>query len=150
TISVIFGIASGVELLLVYPAGAVMDRFGRAFVAVPATLVMGLALGLLPLTHSAVTICLAGCLFAAGSGLSAGIVLTLGADAAPAVGRAQFLGAWRVCADLGGFGGPLLIGAIAAVGPISGAAIALAAVALLGAGWIARWVPRTRRQDNLS
>lgn len=30
TVSLIFGIAAGVELMIVYPGGAVMDRYGRA------------------------------------------------------------------------------------------------------------------------
>ena len=36
TTSLIFGISAGVDLLLFYPGGAVMDRFGRVWVAVPA------------------------------------------------------------------------------------------------------------------
>ena len=37
-------------MLLFYPGGAIMDRFGRVFVAVPAMLVLGLGFLLLPLT----------------------------------------------------------------------------------------------------
>ena len=42
-------------------------------------------------------------------------MLTLGADAAPVEGRAQFLGGWRLCADLGNALGPLAIGGITAI-----------------------------------
>ena len=41
-----------------------------------------------------------------GNGISAGVVMTLGADVAPAESRTQFLGGWRLCADLGNAGGP--------------------------------------------
>ncbi len=40
-------------------------------------------------------------LIAIGNGLGSGIVMTLGADTAPTAGRSQFLGAWRLCGDLG-------------------------------------------------
>ncbi|WP_029135713.1 MFS transporter [Nakamurella lactea] len=142
TISLIFGIASGVELLLVYPGGAVMDRYGRVFVAVPAVALMGVGLGLLPLAHTAVSICLVACVMAVGNGLSSGIVLTLGSDAAPAVGRPQFLGAWRFLADTGGILGPGLIAVVAAIGTLAGAAWVLVGVCALGAGWLAAWAPR--------
>lgn len=142
TISVIFGIASGIELLLVYPGGAVMDRFGRVFVAVPAVALMGVGLGLLPLAHTAVTICLVACVMAVGNGLSSGIVLTLGSDAAPAFGRAQFLAAWRFLADSGGMLGPGLISLVTLFGTLAGASVALVGVCAVGAGWLAVWAPR--------
>lgn len=145
TISIIFGIAAGVELLLVYPGGAVMDRFGRAFVAVPAVLLMGLGLLLLPLTHTAVTIALVACVMAVGNGLSSGIVLTMGSDAAPAIGRAQFLGAWRFLADTGGLAGPGLIAAVTAMAALGPAALVMAAVCAIGAGWLAMFAPAGRR-----
>ena len=41
TTSVIFGISAGLDLLLFYPGGAIMDRFGRVWVAVPSLIVLG-------------------------------------------------------------------------------------------------------------
>jgi hypothetical protein len=105
-------------------------------------LIMGLGLVLLPLTSTALTITLVACLLGFGNGISAGIVLTLGADTSPDVGRAQYLGGWRVCADLGNTLGPLLISAIAAVASLAAAALALGGVAWAGAAWLARLVPR--------
>ena len=35
TISLIYGLAGGIDMLVFYPAGKVMDRKGRAWVAVP-------------------------------------------------------------------------------------------------------------------
>lgn len=148
TISIIFGIASGVEVLLVYPGGAVMDRFGRVFVAVPAVVLMGIGLGLLPLTHTAFTIGLVACLMAVGNGLSSGIVLTMGSDAAPAVGRAQFLGAWRFLADAGGLLGPALISLVTLVAALGASALALAGLCVLGAGWLGAWAPRRRSTEQ--
>lgn len=144
TISLVFGIASGLELLLVYPGGAVMDRYGRAFVAVPAVVLMGIGLAVLPITHTAATITVAACVMAVGNGLSSGIVLTLGSDAAPAVGRAQFLGAWRFLADAGGLLGPGLISVVTAFATLTSAAFVLVGLCAVGAGWLAAWAPRRR------
>ena len=46
-------------------------------------------------------IALVAALMGLGNGISAGVVMTLGADAAPAADRTQFLGGWRLCSDLG-------------------------------------------------
>ncbi len=140
--SLIFGISAGVDLLLFYPGGAVMDRFGRVWVAVPSMIIMGIGLMLLPLTATALGITAVACVLGFGNGISAGIVLTLGADTSPVVGRAQYLGGWRLCADLGNTLGPLIISAIAAVASLAVASLALGGLAWVGAAWLARLVPR--------
>ncbi len=140
--SLVFGISGAVDMLLFYPAGWVMDRYGRMLVAVPALLVMGLGMALLPLTHAFWPFTLVGVVLGVGNGISAGIMLTLGADVAPVEGRAQFLGGWRLMADSGWALGPALISAIAAVASLGLAAVALGVVSLVGAGWMRVWVPR--------
>ena len=107
TTAVIFGISAGVDMLLFYPGGAIMDRFGRVYVAVPTMIVLGLGFLLLPLTTGPTSVGLVAALMGLGNGISSGIVLTLGADASPPQDRAQFLGGWRVCSDLGNAAGPL-------------------------------------------
>lgn len=141
TTSVIFGISAGVDMLLFYPGGAIMDRYGRAAVAVPAMITLGIGFILLPLSHTAVAVGLVACLMGLGNGISSGVVLTLGADAAPTEGRAQFLGGWRLCADLGNALGPLAIGGISAIATLGLAAVVMGVVTWLGSGWLARFVP---------
>lgn len=141
TTSVIFGLSAGVDMLLFYPGGAIMDRYGRAAVAVPAMITLGVGFVLLPLTHTAVSVGLVACLMGLGNGISSGVVLTLGADAAPVEGRAQFLGGWRLCSDLGNALGPLAIGAISAVATLGLATVVMGVVTWLGSGWLARFVP---------
>jgi hypothetical protein len=70
--------------------------------------------------------------------------MTLGADTAPATGRAQYLGGWRLCGDIGLSGGPLLVSGVAAVAPLATACLVLGVLALLGTGWVGHW---TRRVD---
>ena len=140
--SLVFGIAGALDMLLFYPAGAVMDRFGRAWIAVPTVVVLGLGMMALPLTHSMLTLTVVALVMALGNGIGSGIVMTLGADAAPADARPQFLGGWRLFADFGLSAGPLLVSAITLVAPLAAACVALGALSLAGGGWLARWVPR--------
>ena len=140
--SLVFGIAGAVDMLLFYPAGGVMDRFGRMWVAIPSMLVLATGLLLLPLSHSFGTLTAVAVLLGFGNGIGAGLVMTLGADASPSVNRAQFLGGWRLMSDTGNAGGPALISAITVVAPLAVAAVSMGALALAGAAWLRVWVPR--------
>lgn len=150
TISIIFGVSAGVDMLLFYPGGAIMDRFGRVWVAAPAMIVMGLGFLLLPLTHGAITIGLVACILGLGNGISAGIVMTLGADQSPADARTQFLGGWRLFADTGGALGPLIISGVTLFAPLFVAALAMGGLAWLGSGWLIRWIPAYPVHPRLS
>ena len=41
--SLIYGLSGAIDMLVFYPAGKLMDRKGRAWVAMPSTLIMGIA-----------------------------------------------------------------------------------------------------------
>ncbi|HET9872746.1 MAG TPA: MFS transporter [Propionibacteriaceae bacterium] len=142
TTSLIFGISAGVDMLLFYPGGAIMDRFGRVFVAVPSMAILGLGFVLLPLASGPLTVSLVAALMGLGNGISAGIVMTLGADASPAEDRAQFLGGWRLCSDLGTALGPLTISFVTLFAPLAVAALCMASLTWLGSAWVGTWVPR--------
>jgi MFS family permease len=152
TTAVIFGISAGVDILLFYPGGAIMDRYGRVYVAVPTMIVLGLGFLLLPLTTGPTTVGLVAALMGLGNGISSGIVLTLGADASPSLDRAQFLGGWRLCSDLGNAAGPLVISVVSALATLAAAAVTMGLVTWAGAGWLVKWVPvyapRTRRRSE--
>ena len=113
TTSLIFALAACVDIVFFYPGGWVMDRYGRAVVAVPVVLSVAVAALLLPLTSAAAGVAAVMVLIAVGNGLGSGIVMTLGADTAPVRGRSQYLGGWRLCGDIGNTGGPLLVSAVA-------------------------------------
>ena len=63
----------------------------------------------------------------------------------PAEGRAQYLGGWRLCGDIGVSGGPVLVGALAAVAPLGVACVVLGVLAAAGTLWVGYW---TRRVDR--
>ncbi|MQM28063.1 MFS transporter [Glycomyces sp. NEAU-7082] len=148
TTSIIVGLSAGVDMLLFYPGGAIMDRFGRMWVGLPAMAILGAGFVLLPLADTAVLIALVACFMGLGNGISSGIVLTLGSDVAPPDARRQFLGGWRLCADLGNVAGPGLISLVSLAFPLGAAAVALGLISWFGVGWLAKWVPvydRTRK-----
>ncbi len=131
-VALVYGISAGFEMTLFYPAGSVMDRFGRKFAAVPCMILFALGFVLLPIVaHDFWTITLVGILLGFGNGMGSGIVNTLGADHAPVAGRAAFLGAWRFVTDVGTAGGPLMVGTV--VG-LAGIAVASTLVGAIGFG----------------
>ena len=146
TTAAIFGISAAVDMLLFYPGGAIMDRFGRVYVAVPAMIVLGLGFVLLPLTHGPVSVGVVASIMGLGNGISAGIVMTLGADASPSEARAQFLAGWRLCSDIGNAAGPLLISAISVVAGLAVAAWTMGGLTWASAGWVARWLPKNPQE----
>lgn len=135
-VSLLFGLTVAVELLLFYPAGSVMDRWGRFWVAVPCAALMGLAMLVFAVTPSSVGLIVAAVLLGVGSGLGSGVVKTLGADAAPPADRGPFLGLWVLVTDVGGSGGPLLAAGLSAAFSLTVATAALGVVTLGGAAWL--------------
>lgn len=147
--SLIFGVSGALDMLLFYPAGKAMDRFGRLWVAVPSMLTMAAGLALLPFAHTVAAVTVVAALLGVGNGMGSGIVMTLGADVAPADVRPTFLSVWRLFQDTGDALGPLVLSAGAALGSL---AVGVWATSVLGAGSAAalvRWVPRYSPLANL-
>lgn len=127
-----------------YPSGKVMDRAGRLWIAVPSMLVLGLAQAVLPLTRGLLSLTVVAMFMGLGNGIGIGIgiLMTLGADVAPPQTRSQFLGVWRLCADSGSAGGPLIVSAAAALGSLAAGIVTMGVVSVLAAWALLRWVPR--------
>lgn len=142
TTSLVFGLSGAVDMLLFYPSGRVMDRRGRLWVAVPSMLVLGGSIAVLPLTTGVVGLTVVAMVMGLGNGIGAGILMTLGADVAPAQGRAQFLGIWRVFQDTGAAVGPLVVSAVAAAGSLALGIVTMGGAGIVAAGALALWVPR--------
>ncbi|HSN12889.1 MAG TPA: MFS transporter [Propionibacteriaceae bacterium] len=140
--SLVYSISMAFDVALFFFGGSLMDRFGRVWVAAPAMIVMGVGLAILPLTHHAATIIAVACLLGLGNGISSGVVMTLGSDASPTVGRTKFLAGWRLLSDSGNALGPLAIAAVATVSTLGAASVVLGVLAWGGAAWLLRWLPR--------
>lgn len=144
TASVIFGIAGGVDMLLFYPAGLIMDRFGRRWAVLPCMTVLGVAHALIPLAGSAASLTAVAALMGFGNGIGSGIVMTMGSDASPESGRAVFLAAWRLLGDLGSSAGPFVLGGVTSLAGLGAASVVVGIIAGLGALAMAAWLPNPR------
>jgi MFS family permease len=146
--SLIYGLSGAIDMLVFYPAGKLMDRKGRQFVAVPSTLLMGAALLLIPLTGSFAGLLLAALLIGFGNGISSGLVMTLGADFSPDRGRGQFLGLWRFMADAGSTGGPVLLSGVTALASLGAGISATGILGFAAAAVFAVVIPRMKHRRN--
>ena len=144
--SAAFAVAGFVELFLVYPAGWAMDRFGRVAVAGPMTFLLGATMLALPLARDLVGLVVVASAMAVANGLGSGIVMTLGADNAPMVGRSEFLGGWRFCGEVGNAGGALAVSALTGLVSIGAAALVLGGIGLAGSAWVTWWVLQADRR----
>ncbi|MFC0676037.1 MFS transporter [Brachybacterium hainanense] len=150
-ISAIFGATAVLEIALVVPAGVLMDRYGRAAVAVPCSVLMGAGFVLLAVlagvlggtgTNGAVlALLLPSILIAIGNGLGSGIVMTLGIDTSPVHDRTRYLAWWNTLLGAGRLTAPLLVTAVTLLAPVAAAGAVSGVLCLLGAAWLGRTLP---------
>lgn len=140
--ALIYGLMGAVDMLLFYPAGQVMDKHGRHWVALPCMLIMGVSLLLLPGSTSFAGLLAASLLLGMGNGIGSGLVMTIGADASPNEGRTRFLGIWRLITDSGGGLGPVLLSAMTAAFSLAVGVSGIGGLGFLSAYMYWRWLPR--------
>ena len=73
------------------------------------------------------------------------MVMTLGADFSPDVGRAPFLGLWRQLSDTGSTIGPLALSGMTALAGLSAAVVVNAIFGVLAAAMLAYWPAKLMR-----
>ena len=140
-------IAAGVEMTLFYPAGWIMDHWGRKAAIVPSFAIQAVAMACVPFTRDFTGLLLVTTLIGFGNGLSSGAMLTLGSDLAPSKARGGFLGVWRFIGDTGSTGGPMVVGGVADLVALPTAAWAMAASGLLAALTFGLLLPETLKQS---
>ncbi|MCP1644898.1 MFS family permease [Pseudomonas citronellolis] len=148
--SLIYGLAGGIDMLVFYPAGKVMDHKGRGWVAVPSMLIMGMAMLLMPFTSGFSTLLLVSLAIGFGNGIGSGMIMTLGADHSPRHGRAHFLGVWRLMSDIGSSCGPALLSFLAGSLSLAAGIVATGIIAFAAAGSLAYWIPKVQRSERSS
>lgn len=146
-IGTVIGISSGIDMILFVPAGIVMDRYGRKAAIIPCFLILSLGMALVPFSHSYLTLLAATTIMGFGNGIGSGTMMTLGADLAPRGRIGAFLGVWRLIGDVGGAGGPLVVGGVADLIGLAPSAYALAAIGILSVALFAFTVPETARRS---
>ncbi len=145
----ISSLASAIDMLLFYPVGMIMDRFGRKFAIVPSFFIQGVGLCLIPLAGGFNGLAAVAGLIGFGNGLGSGTMMTLGADLAPDKSRGEFLGIWRLIGDVGFMSGPLLAGSVAGVLALSAAALVMGGSGLAASLVFTFLVPETARNNKM-
>jgi MFS family permease len=144
--ALIIGIGAAIDFGLFFTSGWIMDRFGRAWSAVPAMTGLGLGHLVLAFTHDiggaawwfgAVTLFLA-----LANGIGSGIMMTVGADLADPRDPAPFLGAWRFITDGGTAAAPLVIAGVTATVSLAAASGVMGVLGLVGGLVFLRYLPR--------
>jgi MFS family permease len=143
--SIIYGIAGLIDVMTFYPAGKVMDQYGRRWVAVPCAAVLGISFVVMPFTHAIVTLTLTAMIMGFGNGIGSGIVMTLSADASPEIGRPTFLGLWRELSDAGTGIGPLILSGVTAVAGLAAGITVSGVVGFAAAAAMWVFIPRRPR-----
>jgi DHA1 family multidrug resistance protein-like MFS transporter len=142
-----FGLAlsSVVGLLLAYPAGVLVDRYGRKAVIVPATAATGLSM-LLFLAATSYAGFLTGCVvWSVAVGVSGAAPAAYAADVAPPGMNAAAMSTYRMLSDLGYVVGPIALGAVTDVSGADAALTTAAALMVGVAALFARFAPETYR-----
>ena len=146
TAALYIGIGGAVELSLFYLSGQVMDKFGRRWAAFPTLL--GMSIGNLliftvtgPSMFLAITIILS-----MANAFSSGLVLVLGADAAPDDARSEFLASFRLLIDTGSaVTSPLMSALIVITGALAPAMAFFSGLGLVGFWLAGKHLPATKR-----
>lgn len=135
-VGAVITVGTAADLALFPVAGWVMDRYGRLAAMVPAFGLIALGLLMLGLASSTAAVVVAGAVIGIGNGMSAGTMLTLGSDVAPADATEQFLAGMAVMQDVGRILGPLLVGVVGAAVGLGAASITLALVMVAAIAWL--------------
>jgi MFS family permease len=104
-------VASLVGLALAYPSGALVDRYGRKAVIVPATMLSGASMVMFPYAPSYAWFLLACVAWSVASGVSGAAPAAYAADVAPPGMNAAAMSMYRMLGDLGYVVGPVALGA---------------------------------------
>ena len=149
-IGLVMGVAAAVDMSMFYPAGYVMDRFGRKFAYVPSFLLQALGMALIPLTGSFAALLAVTSLIGFGNGLGSGTMLTLGADLAPPKGEGMgaFLGLWRLIGDTGHTSAPIIVGTIADALSLVPSVYVIAIIGLGAGSILGLFVPETLKKPS--
>jgi MFS family permease len=109
----IMSLAGFVGLLITYPNGWAVDRFGRKPTLIPGLLLLAISAVVLANMTDLTDVYIMVALYGLGSSISMGSSQAFAVDLAPPDRRGAFLGLWTLVQSAGSIMAPLLIGAIA-------------------------------------
>jgi len=150
SIGLILGFSAAIDMLLFYPAGYVMDHFGRKHAIISSMLVFAVGLAIIPLTRDFWGLLFTEILIGFGNGLGSGTMLTLGADFSSRESRGEFLGLWLFIGNMGAATGPLIVGTVATIFILEASAWVFSGSSVLAALVFAILVPETLKKFQRS
>jgi MFS family permease len=137
-----------IGLLVTYPNGWAVDRFGRKPTLIPGLILLAATAVLLAQLDSVNEVYLMVALYGLGSTMSMGASQAFAVDLAPPDRRGSFLGVWTLVGNTGSIVAPLLIGAIATnFGYAPGYAL-VAGLLLAAAAFMLLFGPETRSRKS--
>lgn len=144
-----FGLALGsvIGLAVTYPAGAVVDRFGRKAMIVPMTALTGVSMLCFCFAPSYAWLLLACAIWGGASAASSAAPAAYAADSAPAGMNAAAMSSYRTLSDVGYVAGPLLLGLLGDWGGFDLPFWAAAAGLFVAAALFARLAPESLRRE---
>ena len=147
SIGFILGISAAIDMLLFYPAGYVMDHFGRKHAVISSMIVFAIGMAAITMARDFWSLLLVGILIGFGNGLGSGTMLTLGADFSSREHRGEFLGLWMFIGNIGAASGPIIVGTVASIFILEATAWVFSGSGLMAAIVFAILVPETLRKS---
>ncbi|HKZ05978.1 MAG TPA: MFS transporter [Methylomirabilota bacterium] len=138
-------VASIVGLALAYPAGVMVDRYGRKVVIVPATVMAGVSLMVFLFAPSYAWFLVGCAVWSVAAGIGGAAPAAYAADVAPPGMNAAAMSAYRMVGDLGYVVGPVVLGVAADLAGADATLAATAALLVAVAAVFARLAPETYR-----
>jgi MFS family permease len=123
-----------------------MDKYGRRWAAIPTLVGMSLTNLLFFIVTDAPMFLTVAIILSIANAFSAGLVLVLGADAAPDDARSEFLASFRLLIDAGASAtSPLLSLLIVITGSLAPAIACFSGLGLIGTWLAVKYLPSTKR-----
>lgn len=139
--SLFISFAGALDFGMFYLSGQIMDRFGRAFAAVPTLVGLGITHFMVGIAVDGNTFLLLALLMSVANGLGSGVIMVLGADLAPKDKRNEFLASYRLLVDFGDAAAPPILSALIVPFGLAWAMASFGFLGLAGAGLMLKYIP---------
>ena len=140
--AVYIGIANALDFALFYASGAIMDRFGRRWAAVPTIVGLSIAHIFVAFAVTSSGFFALAIAMALVNGVGSGVILVLGSDLAPTDARNEFLASYRLLTDAAVAGGPVALAALAQLITLGPAMATFGWLGFGGAYLLWKFIPR--------
>jgi MFS family permease len=140
--AVYIGIANALDFALFYASGAIMDRFGRRWAAVPTIVGLSIAHIFVAFAVTSSGFFALAMAMALVNGVGSGVILVLGSDLAPTDARNEFLASYRLLTDAAVAGGPVALAALAQLITLGPAMATFGWLGFGGAYLLWKFIPR--------